>query len=53
VNVAEQLFGHPHLVSLPGRQQHLRRVAERVDYGVELRRWTAARTANRLVTTFF
>lgn len=53
VNVAEQFFGHSHLVSLAGRQNHPRRVTERVHYRVELRRWTAARTANRLFAAFF
>ena len=52
VNVAEQFFGHSHLVSLAGRQSHPRRVTERVDHRVELRRWTAARTANRLFAAF-
>jgi hypothetical protein len=53
VSIAEQFFGHCHLVSLAGRQNHPRRVAEGVDYGMELRRWTAARAANRLFAAFF
>ena len=53
VNIAEQFFGDPHLVSLAGGQNHPRRVTERVDYRVELRRWTAARAANRLFAAFW
>ena len=52
VNIAEQFLGHSHLVSLAGRQNHACRVTERVDYRVKLRRWTAARTANRLFAAF-